>query len=174
MGVDEAQAGGGLREPRQTGSHRGRLGMLGATGLLVVAATIFALTRGGGGESEQLRALKADPMGKYVPLRGRLVESHGRSERETGTLAKAQPASYHRLFSLQPADAQAALRASLGAARTAGWELREAPDGRSAVGEKRLPTGPGILTIVLTEDARLLPEGVGAPALSIALEHVQV
>jgi hypothetical protein len=150
---------------------RGRTLAIVAVAVVALGVAAWALARGDDAPSEHLRALQDDPMGEYEPQGGRLVRTIARSEKSTGTITKATPAKYTRLFSLSQATARGALRDAITAARAAGWRLESAGRGLAATGEKQLPTGPGFLTISLQEDAGLLPDDFEPPVLSIGLEH---
>lgn len=150
----------------------------------VVAALALALAAAGvatavvltqRGPSEKLQALRTDPMGQYTPADGDLVRIDAQDERRPSALAKPQPASHGRLFSLPPGSGEARLRAAIDAARAAGWTLSDEPyRALGAVvrtGSKRLPTGEATLSLTLYEDATTLPDDVPAPALKVDLVH---
>jgi len=134
-----------------------------------LAVLVLALSRGGDSTSE-LDALEADEMGVYVPPGGMLVDT----DSQTGGTVLGTPvsASYTRLFELAKADAARSLADTEAAAKRAGWRTTQAPNGRAFSAEKRVGSARLALAVVVVKDARLLPEGVAPPALSVNLRRL--
>jgi len=98
-------------------------------------------------------------MATYVPPGGRLVQEDASGERDGGgVLTKPGEASLHRTFAV--ADADAALAATAGAARHAGWALDTPVAGLGVSGRK-----PGMTFTVS------LPPGGGSPRVTVSLTH---
>ena len=133
----------------------------------VLAVLVILLSRGGE-PSEDVNALEADPIASYVPPGGRLVEE---DTQEAGTvLGRRVAASYTRLFALGGSGAAGALADAEAAAKRAGWTTKR-EGARAFGGEKRAASGQVTLVVVLVEDARLLPDDVAPPALSVSLRR---
>jgi hypothetical protein len=141
-----------------------------ASALLALVAAVFVLACGGDGDSEQLRALRADPMAAFAPAGTRLLRESGSPERAGGSFDKPQEARYSRRLVVPESEGARVLRAAAAAARAARWELRVARPGASFTGDKRLATGPARLTITLGPD----PLGGSASTLNITLSHDRV
>jgi hypothetical protein len=133
-----------------------------------LAVVVLVLARGEE-PSEQMQALRDDPMASYAPTGGRLVDTE--SQNEGTSLGRPVLATYTRLFQL-PGGSAGPLEDARSAAAAAGWELTAATAGKSVVGSKRVGSGPIELTLVLVEDPRLLPKDVKSPALSVSLRHL--
>jgi len=147
-----------------------------AAGAVVLAAgVVLALTAFRGEESAdpQLRALREDPLGRYVPRDGRLVRTHENNEKAGGALSKPNPAEYTRLFALPPDAGPAAMQEAIDAATAAGWTMQPPLGDLGSVGAKQLSTGKATVAFSLITDPQALPEGTSAPVLSIGLEHNQ-
>ena len=114
--------------------------------------------------SAQLRALEADRMATYVPPGGTLVDAD--SQNEGFSLGKPGSARLTRLFKLSAGSSAPALADARSTATAAGWKLAD------ELGAKRVASGRLELVVVLVEDARLLPDGVQPPALSVSLRHL--
>jgi hypothetical protein len=133
----------------------------------VLGVLVIVLARGEE-SSAQLRALEADRMATYVPPGGTLVDSD--SQNEGSSLGKPVSARLTRLFKLGAGagagGSAPALADATATATSAGWKLA------GELGTKRVASGRLELTVVLVEDARLLPDGVQPPALSVSLRHL--
>jgi hypothetical protein len=109
-------------------------------------------------------------MASYVPPGGTLIDSDSRGE---GTsLGRPVQAQVTRLFQLPADRGQRALADARDEAAASGWTAVGAPTGRGFVARKQLRGGRGELTVVLVEDARLLPKDAQPPALSVSLGHL--
>ena len=98
-----------------------------AAGAVVLAAgVVLALTAFRGEESAdpQLRALREDPLGRYVPRDGRLVRTYANNAKSGGSFSKPNPAEYTRLFALPPDAGPAAIQEAIDAATAAGWTMQ--------------------------------------------------
>ena len=134
-----------------------------------LAVLVLALSRGDDSTPE-LDALEGDEMGMYVPRGGTLVDT----DSQTGGTVLGMPvsASYTRLFELPEADAARALADTEATAKRAGWQTTQASGGRAFSAEKQVGPARLALAVVLVKDARLLPEGVAPPALSVNLRRL--
>jgi hypothetical protein len=106
----------------------------------------------GGGASPELQALKDDPLGRYEPPGGRLIDS---TERDAGSsLGKPIYPEYRRMFGLPQGDPERQLEHAAAAAAAVGWLMSEpehSPVGGAIVsfGDKRLSTGRASAGITL-------------------------
>jgi hypothetical protein len=127
----------------------------------------------GGGESANLRALKNDPIARYEPPGGRLVDSD--EQDEGSTLGKPVYAEYRRMFELRRGDPERQFEHAVDAAVAAGWVMLDAEpfhvDGAMAQsGNKRLPTGRASIAITVFPDGP--PSGESrVPTLLLRLRH---
>ena len=147
-----------------------------AAGAVVLAAgVVLALTAFRGEESAdpQLRALRDDPLGRYVPRDGRLVRTYANNKKSGGSFSKPNPAKYTRLFALPPDAGPAAMQEAIDAATAAGWTMQPPLGDLGSLGAKQLSTGKATVAFTLITDPRALPEGTAAPVLTIGLEHNQ-
>jgi hypothetical protein len=145
------------------------------TAILIAAAALgvvaFALS-GGGGPSDRVRALRADPMATYVPPGGRLVDTD--SQNEGTTFGKPVFARYTRMFEIAPGTSDRALEDARTAAAAGGWAPLSAPSSAFPGvfnADKRLPSGSVQLAVTVFLDGVVLPEDVKPPALLISLRH---
>jgi hypothetical protein len=134
----------------------------------VLAVLAFALLRREE-PSSRLRALEADPMARYVPPGGKLVDTD--SQNEGSALGKPVFARYTHLFQLDAAGGARAFAAARARAKTAGWTEVGKPDARVFVADKRAASGRLELGITLFEDSLLLPRDVKPPALLVSLRR---
>jgi hypothetical protein len=132
-----------------------------------------AVSRGGESEGQQLRALREDPLGRYVPRDGRLVRTYANDKKSGGMFSKPSPARFQRLFALPPDGGPAAMQEAIDAATAAGWTMQPPVGDLGSVGDKQLSTGKATVAFTLITDPQALPEGTQAPVLTIGLEHVQ-
>ena len=134
-----------------------------------LAVLVIALSRGGE-PSRELGSLEGDPIAAYVPPGGTLVDT----DSQTGGSVLGTPvsASYTRLFQLATADAAPSLSETEAAAKRAGWRTTRASDGHSFSAEKQVGSARLALAVVLVDDARLLPDGVAPPAISVNLRRL--
>jgi hypothetical protein len=131
------------------GTRRG-----GLVALLVIATAAVAFTLAGSEDEEPLRALREDPLGRYVPPGGRLVETTADPASDGGLLGKPAPARYDRLFRVPRATT---LDDAARAARAAGWSTEEVLGGTGVTGIKRLDDGTtATMSIVRRTDALLI------------------
>ena len=146
-----------------------RTKILAAAAVLAVVALVLSR---GSTPSEQLQALKADPLASYAPPGGTLVDTDAQNE---GTaLGKPVSARYSRMFKIAAGTEARALERARVAAAAAGWELQ--PPSKAFpdvfVADKRMPSGRVELGVTVFRDARVLPEGVTPPALLVSLRHL--
>ena len=97
-----------------------------AAGVVVLAAGVvlaFVAFRGDESPDPQLRALREDALGRYVPRDGRLVKTYANNKKDGGALSKPNPAAYTRLFALPPDAGPAAMQEAIDAATAAGWTM---------------------------------------------------
>ena len=139
---------------------------------VAVAGAVACGTADSGGDDARLRALRADPLGRYVPTGARPLSSDGRGAGGSGLLGKPTAASWRRTFAA-PTNADAAIEATLEAARAAGWAVGRPVPGLGSSATKRLATGSAAASITLVRDPALLPPGAQGPVLGIALEHAR-
>ena len=97
-------------------------------------------------------------MASYVPPGGRLVQEDASGAQDGGVLSKPAEASLRRSFAVE--DADAALAATAGAARDAGWTLDAPLPGLGVSGGK-----PGMTFSVS------LPPGADSPRVTVSLTH---
>jgi hypothetical protein len=139
-----------------------RTGILAAAAVLGVLA--FALGRGedtGG----RVQSLEADPMARYVPPGGKLVDTDSQGH------LLGKPATYARLFQLTGAGSARALADARAKAEAAGWTEVHGATARLFTADKRTPSGGSQLVVKLFEDSILLPKGVKPPALLVSLRR---
>jgi hypothetical protein len=137
----------------------------------VLGLVVFALVPGKE-PSAQVRALEADPMARYAPPGGRLVDTD--TQNEGTVLGKPVAARYARMFELPAGVAERRLRQARTAATAAGWV--PLPASRAfpnvMVADKRTPAGRLQLAVTVFLDSRLLPDDVEPPALLVSLRHL--
>jgi hypothetical protein len=137
----------------------------------VLGLVVFALVPGKK-PSEQVLALQADPMARYAPPAGRLVDTD--TQNEGTALGKPVAARYARMFELPAGVAERRLRQARTAAIAAGWvplpPSRAFPD--VMVADKRTAAGRLQLAVTVFRDSRLLPDDVDPPALLVSLRHL--
>jgi hypothetical protein len=131
----------------------------------VVAVAATAVVRGGEESSAQLRALQADPLGRFAPAGGELSNTDAAGEHSKGFLGKPSPARYDREFTLTT-PGEDALKEAAAAAQAAGWTVEQGIPGASVTGTKRLADGDAIMSVALDSSG-------GSPVLRIHLEHVR-
>jgi len=144
-----------------------------AAGAAVLAAGVLlavAVPRDGD-PGPQLRSLREDPLGRYVPPGGRLVRTDANDKESGGMFTKPSPATFRRLFAIPPDAGPAAMQDAVDAARASGWTVGAPLGDLGSTGRKRLSTGEATMAVALITDARALPDDVPAPALTIGLEH---
>lgn len=147
-----------------------------AAGAAVLAAGVvlaLAVSRGESSPGPELRALREDPLGSYVPPDGRLVRTDAAEEKSGGMFSKPSEATLQRLFALPPDAGPAALQGAIEAARAAGWTVQPPLGDLGSTGSKQLSTGKATMSVGLITDAGATPENVPPPVLSIALQHVR-
>lgn len=143
------------------------LGVMAAALALGAGAVVVA----GSGDDPALRALQADPLGRYAPPSGRRLSADAIKESDGGLLGKPAQASWNRRWTVS-GDPDAALAAAASAARAAGWRV-ELPTPGFVSAVKRLATGEATASLTLIEDPAVLPDPSDAPVLGIALRHVR-
>jgi hypothetical protein len=137
----------------------------------VVLALVFS--RGDQGSGAQLRALREDPLGRYVPPSGRIVRTDAAAENAGGIFTKATPATFRRLIAIPAGAGPAAMQEAVDAASASGWTVDGTLEGVGATGHKQLSTGRATMSLSLLTDARAIPGSTPPPVLSIALEHIR-
>ena len=124
---------------------------------------------GGSGHEKELRTLREDPLGRYVPPGGRLVRTDAAERSGGGLFGKPTPASYRRLFAVT--DGQSALDAAVAAAQASGWSVDKPIPGLGVSGRKQLADGSATMSASLLTDPAAIPGDTPPPVLSLALEH---
>ena len=138
-------------------------------GVAALAVLVIALSRGGA-PGVELQQLQDDPMAVYAPPGGTLIDS---ASRNSGTsLGRPVEAQVTRLFQLQAGAGRRALADARAEAEESGWTPAGAATKRGFVARKRLDDSDAELAVTLVEDARLLPDGVKPPALSVNLRRL--
>jgi hypothetical protein len=148
--------------------RRWRWAALGAVVLAAVPA--FAVSRNESPSGQQ-RALREDPLGRFVPRDGRLVQTYAGNEDGGGMLSMQHEAQFGRLFALPPDAGAAAMQETIDAATAAGWVMEPPVGELGSVGNKQLSTGKATMSVGLITDARALPDNTAAPVLSLTLLH---
>ena len=115
-----------------------------------IVAALVLLAVSGCGSSPELDALKDDPMARYEPPGGQLLDT--RSRDVDSALGKPILAQYQRWFRMPRGDPQAQLDAVLRAASEAGWDVSDDPVSRfegslTQLATKQLPSGRGRLSV---------------------------
>ena len=142
------------------------------TGILAAAVALgvlaFALGRGED-TSGRVHALEADPMARYVPPGGTLVDTD--SLPEGFSFGKPVSATYAHLFQLSGAGSARVLADVRAKAEAAGWTEVGSANSRGFTADKRTPSGGIQLVVKLFEDSLLLPRGVKPRALLVSLRR---
>jgi hypothetical protein len=139
----------------------------------IVAALVLLTVGGCGGSSTELDALEADPMARYEPPGGELLDT--RSQEPGSALGKPILARYQRRFRMPRGDPQAQLDAALRAASDAGWDVSDDPVYRfmgslTQLATKQLPTGDARLSVSVYTNGS--PGGsVPGRGLVVSLHH---
>jgi len=115
-----------------------------------IVAALILLAVSGCDSSPELDALKDDPMARYEPPGGQLVDT--RSQDVDSALGKPIQARYQRWFQMPRGDPQAQLDAVLRAASDVGWDVSDDPVFRfkgslTRMATKQLPSGGGRLSV---------------------------
>lgn len=164
-------------------AHRWPAWLLAGAFLLVLVLVVARLF--GGAPDAALRGLKDDPMAIYQPRGGRLVSTSERNADRSNFLGKPTQAQYVRVFKL-PASAnpRAQIRGALRAARAAGWQVYERPNGAVAdfmgslfvTGQKLQPSREAkTIRISVSTSESVAPSGsVSPPAMRIILESPEI
>jgi hypothetical protein len=151
------------------------------TGVCAVVALIVVVSAS---DSASLRALKDDPIARYEPPGGRLLDS---SEQDEGRywwgFGSFHGSEYRRLFELPPGDRERHLRHALEVAAATGWtvtvrntdRMAEAPaypelDVLSGTGFKTLEVGRARVAFTVFRQYAPYREGAG-PAMLVRLSH---
>jgi hypothetical protein len=155
-------------------TNRPLLPLVGSLALAVVVLVVAGCSPGAaGGDPEKLEALENDPMARYEPPGGRLVDTE--QVEDHTSFGKAVEAKLTRVFSLPAGNLEARLERALEAAGAAGWAVSEGPVIRmdNAFGQaasKRLRTGSAQISLTVYPNGT--PGGsVHGPALVITLRH---
>jgi hypothetical protein len=155
-------------------TDRPALPLVGSLAIAVVALVVAGCSLGSsGGDAEKLEALRNDPMARYEPPGGRLVDSE--QVEEHTAFGKDVEAKLTRVFSLPAGNLGDHLDHALEAAGAAGWAVSKGPVIRmdNAFGQaatKRLRTGSAQMSLTVYPSGT--PGGsVHGPALVITLRH---